>query len=141
MAGKTTSQFVILIAFWVLLLFGLFYLANTFFGGDVNNEDWSSYSPEEVNANLMDQKLHYTKHALCRMKCRHIDKDEINEILKRGRVNKRKSDPSDTPCPTYSLEGNTDDGQEVRIVFADCDRSTKVITAIDLGNHYNCHCD
>jgi len=60
--------------------------------------------------------------------------------LKNGKVNMRKSDPKDQPCATYSLEGITKDNQEVRIVFADCPNQTKVITAIDLGNKYDCYC-
>jgi len=94
----------------------------------------------EVNAMLMDNALKYTKHARCRMDCRKIDESEVEFIVRSGKVNLRKSDPKDAPCPTYSLEGYTKDNQEVRIVFADCPSSTKVITAIDLGEDHKCYC-
>ncbi len=94
-----------------------------------------------VLADLQDNKLVYTRHARCRMDCRTISEKEIKEVLEDGKINFKKSKPNDSPCPSYAVEGFTDDGQEVRIVFADCDRQTKVITAIDLKNKYQCHCD
>lgn len=98
--------------------------------------------PNTVNSNLLSERLIYTRHARCRMGCRYISEDEIAYILRNGKINKRKSKPHDAPCPTYALEGITPkDKQEVRIVFAACDDVTKVITAIDLENEYQCHCD
>lgn len=94
-----------------------------------------------VNALLTDQKLVYTKHAKCRMDCRNIDTSEVLYILQNGKTNWQKSNENDSPCPSYALEGNTEDGQHVRIVFADCDDATKVITTIDLENEYDCYCE
>jgi len=99
----------------------------------------SAYS--EVLNQMLSHKIIYTKHALCRMDCRYISENEVRDILKRGIVNARKSQPAASPCPSYALEGDTKDGQHVRIVFAACDNSTKVITTIDLDKKYNCHCD
>ncbi len=89
---------------------------------------------------MQNDRLIFTKHAKCRMGCRHIDREEIDEILANGKINQRKSNLGDSPCPTFAVEGVTHDNQTVRIVFADCGRETKVITAIDLKNHYKCHC-
>ena len=94
-----------------------------------------------VLVELGEKKLIYTRHAECRMDCRYISESEIKDILKRGKINHRKSKPYDAPCPSYAVEGVTKDNQEVRIVFAKCDYATKVITAIDLGRKYSCHCD
>jgi Domain of unknown function (DUF4258) len=85
--------------------------------------------------------LEYTRHAKCRMQCRHITQKEVEAIMQQGNINYRKSNVSDMPCPTYALEGNTDDGQQVRIVFAQCDNKTKVVTCIDLDNEYSCDCN
>ena len=74
------------------------------------------------------------------MDCRFISEIEIAEILEKGKMNPRKSSLNDLPCPTYALEGRTRDNQQVRIVFAECDDVTKVITAIDLKRKYNCTC-
>jgi Domain of unknown function (DUF4258) len=83
----------------------------------------------------------YTQHARCRMDCRHITQEEVMDILKNGTINYRKSFAGGKPCPTYALEGNTQkDNQHVRIVFAQCDTRTKVVTCIDLDNDFSCHC-
>lgn len=84
--------------------------------------------------------LVYTKHARCRMQCRHIDETEIQEILTAGNINNRKSDPTDKPCPTYAYEGYSHDEQHLRIVIARCDDVEKVVTCIDLDNEFECDC-
>ena len=81
-----------------------------------------------------------THHAKCRMDCRHISKKEVGEVLRNGKINKRKSNPNDPRCPTVALEKLTSDGQTVRIIVADCDRNAKLVTVIDLKNNYNCTC-
>ena len=84
--------------------------------------------------------LIYTKHAKCRMACRHINEAEIKEILIENHINQRKSDASGKPCPTYAYEGNTTENQHLRIVIAKCDNTWKVVTCIDLSNEYECDC-
>lgn len=85
--------------------------------------------------------IEYTVHAKCRMKCRQITQAEVEDIMQNGKINYRKSDVNDTPCPTYALEGYTNaDNQHVRIVFAQCDMKTKVVTCIDLDNEFECDC-
>ncbi len=93
-----------------------------------------------IISQLTDNQISYTDHAICRMACREITHKEVEYILKNGQVNWDKSDKNDQPCPSYALEGKTKDGQFVRIVFADCASSTRVITAIDLNNEYKCSC-
>ena len=84
--------------------------------------------------------LIYTKHARCRMDCRQIDESEVEEILEKGRINYRKSEPAGRPVPKYALEGTTHDGQQVRIIFAPAKRGMVVITVIDLDNEWSCDC-
>ncbi|WPQ62468.1 DUF4258 domain-containing protein [Chitinophaga sancti] len=85
-------------------------------------------------------RLTYTKHARCRMDCRQITEREVAEILETGQINTEKSNPRDLPCPTYALEGYSDDGQHLRIVFAPCSGETKVVTCIDLDKEWQCDC-
>jgi hypothetical protein len=85
-------------------------------------------------------KLIYTKHARCRMGCRHIDESEVQEILETGIVNDRKSEPAARPDPKYAVEGKTHDGQQVRIIFAPSDRGMVVVTVIDLDTDWSCDC-
>ena len=84
--------------------------------------------------------LYYTKHALCRMDCRHISKEEINEIMEKGIINFNKSDRRDRPCPTFALQGETNGGEKLRVVFAQCNDETKVVTCYNLEEDFECHC-
>jgi hypothetical protein len=82
----------------------------------------------------------YTKHARCRMGCRYISETEVLDILHKGVVNFQKSELRGSPDPKYAVEGKTDDGQEVRIVFAQSPRGVVVVTVIDLGKEWQCDC-
>lgn len=85
--------------------------------------------------------LKYTRHARCRMACRHVTEVEVVEILENGRVNTEKSNPHDEPCPTYALEGYSEEGQHLRVVFAPCEDTTSVVTCIDLDKDWSCSCN
>ncbi|MFT3935034.1 MAG: DUF4258 domain-containing protein [Chitinophagaceae bacterium] len=84
--------------------------------------------------------LEYTQHARCRMDCRQITEEEVKYILQNGTINYRKSEANGHPCPTYALEGYSLEKQHLRIVFAQCDYKTKVVTCIDLDHEFECHC-
>lgn len=100
--------------------------------------------PTGVNRNRgFDRRIsyiEYTEHAKCRMQCRRISQAEVEEMMRDGKINYKKSDVNDRPCPTYALEGVTRDDQRVRIVFAQCDFKTKVVTCIDLDTDWECSC-
>ena len=81
---------------------------------------------------LAFQKLEYTKHANCRMKCRNISEAEIKEIFEKGKINYDKSNVRDTPCGTYAVEGDTKSGKNLRLIVADCDTISRLVTTIDL---------
>ncbi len=85
-------------------------------------------------------QLIYTRHARCRMDCRHITEREVREILENGQIDYRKSEPDARPDPKYALEGNTAEGQHLRIVFAPTNRGLVVITCIELGVEWQCDC-
>lgn len=84
--------------------------------------------------------LQYSKHAKCRMECRHISQAEVEDIMRNGEINYNKSDLQNARCPRYAVEGITQDNQRVRIVYAQCNESTTVVTVIDLGTDFECHC-
>ena len=86
-------------------------------------------------------RLFYSKHARCRMKCRHITQEEVKEILVDGTINYNKSELQDQRGPKYAVEGNTHDGQHVRIIFAPNTQHINVVTVIDLEEDYACSCD
>jgi hypothetical protein len=94
------------------------------------------------------QKLEFTKHASCRMECRHITESELRELLGTGKlpgsgkVNYNKSEVHEKPCPTYAIEGMTKEGKNLRIVIADCDTISRVVTVIDLKMEKDsCECN
>ncbi len=102
---------------------------------------WNYYSKQRaINQFELDRnaQITYSKHAKCRMSCRHIDKNEVEEVLEEGKINSRKSQPK---RGTLALESRTDDGQNVRVVFAQKAERLHVVTVIDLGNEWDCDCD
>lgn len=82
----------------------------------------------------------YSKHARCRMECRHIDESEVKEILQEGKINYNKIE-SGEQGKTYPMEGITQDHQYVRIVFAPHHNELVVVTAIDLDKEWPCDCN
>jgi len=84
--------------------------------------------------------LTYTRHALCRMACRQIDKDEIREIMTNGIINFNRSNRRDRPCPTFALQGKTSSGERLRVIFAQCAGETKVVTCYNLEEDFACDC-
>jgi len=103
----------------------------------------SGYLTRKQSAEALDRnpsELVYTKHARCRMDCRKISDEEVRTILREGTINYRKSNPDHKPDAQYALEGHTNDGQEVRIVFAISPGKAVVVTVIDLKKEWPCEC-
>ena len=84
--------------------------------------------------------IYYTKHALCRMNCRHISRADIEEIMEKGIINVNKSNKYDRPCPTFALQGRTDNGESLRVIMAQCREETRIITCYNLAEEFECHC-
>jgi len=84
--------------------------------------------------------LEYSKHAKCRMECRRISQAEVEGIMQDGKINYTKSDLQNARCPRYAVEGITGDNQKTRIVFAQCNDKTVVVTVIDLDTEWSCDC-
>jgi hypothetical protein len=84
--------------------------------------------------------LTYSKHARCRMQCRQIDENEVQEIMHKGIINFNKSNRRDRPCPTFALQGQTSSGERLRIIFAQCPSKTTVVTCYNLEEEFSCDC-
>ncbi len=82
-----------------------------------------------------------TRHVKCRMDCRHIDIEEIKEIISDGNVNYSKSGKGSKGDDTYALEGLSNEHQHLRIVVAPESDGLVVITCIDLDKEWPCNCD
>jgi hypothetical protein len=96
-------------------------------------------SSTDLNRN--PSQIIYTKHARCRMNCRHINQAEVIEILKGGEINYRKSELNNKDCyRKFAVEGFTKEHQHLRIIFAPCQSEEVVVTVIDLETEWNCDC-
>lgn len=114
---------------------------------ELTSPDVSSFTTPQmlqkkpVNGGAQLSHIEYTRHARCRMGCRHISEKEIFEVLNAGQKNIKKSNPQAAPCPVTTLEGQTSDNQTVRVVYGQCGDVRKIITVIDLKNDFPCDCD
>lgn len=98
----------------------------------------NTINAEPINRDTIN--LVYSKHALCRMDCRHIDEEEVKDIIATGSINYKKIE-EDEKGITYPLEGITRDKQMVRIVIAPKKNETVVVTVIDLEKDWACSCN
>lgn len=75
------------------------------------------------------------------MDCRHIDVNEVKEVIETGKLNEQKSGTGKSGDRTYALEGWSSDNQHVRVVVTPEKNSLLVITVIDLESEWPCHCE
>ena len=126
-------------AFLILLIIGLAFLfLNKWKGLQQQSDAQTTLRQKSFDRRI--STLEYTQHARCRMDCRNINQEDINDIMRQGEINYAKTDLDDKPCPTYALQGHTNDGQYLRVIFAQCETKTKVITCYDLEKDFECHC-
>jgi hypothetical protein len=87
--------------------------------------------------------INYSKHAKCRMECRHIDEAEVKDILANGSINYKKSDLQKNDCnKRYAVEGySKKDNQHLRIIVVPCANEVTIVTCIDINTNWDCHCD
>ena len=106
-----------------------------------SHENGSSASGDHQSVIDPNSPLIYTRHARCRMDCRHISEGDIREVLREGHINEAKSKQESGRCPTYAIEEDRrTDGVRLRIVFAKCDHETRVVTCIDRDHEFECDC-
>lgn len=131
------KKYIPIIAFLAAALF--FYWIKTNQRANVSKKKYR-IEKEAATFNRTASEIIYSKHARCRMDCRHIDESEVKEILEKGQLNSSKIETSNKGT-SYPLEGTTHDGQKVRIVFAPKeDGKMVVVTVIDLEKEFECDC-
>ena len=75
------------------------------------------------------------------MECRHIVEAEIKEVIETGTINYKKSNLQMDDChKRYAVEGYSKQNQHLRLIVASCNNDLTVITCIDLGEEWKCHC-
>jgi hypothetical protein len=141
---KKAAPFILLIVFAIAIIARIYKQTNPSSSKarvtNTDPKDPAGYVDRHQEFDRRISYIGYSNHARCRMECRHITESEVKDIMQEGRINYDKSDLQNARCPRYALEGRTHDDQRVRIVFAQCDESTTVVTVIDLDTEWPCHC-
>lgn len=106
------------------------------------NHNESSNNDDQVGRtgglNRNEDHLILTKHARCRMDCRHITEAELKGILHDGKINYNKSELHAQRGPKYAVEGYLTGNQHLRVIFAPEPHAVVVITCIDLDHEWQC---
>ncbi|MFT3847041.1 MAG: DUF4258 domain-containing protein [Lacibacter sp.] len=109
---------------------------------DVRNNDDQKTDNQKNNLDVFrdpSADYYFTKHARCRMKCRHITQEEVKEIVRKADVNYNKSELDAAQGPKYAMEGYTSgERQHVRIIVAPKQRHLTIVTVIDLDYDWEC---
>ncbi len=106
----------------------------------------SAYIPLENTPNNPTFKWatavrYYTPHARCRMDCRHITAQEVDDILRTGSINIEKSSLNEAGCDKkYAIDGYSKNNLHLRIVASPCGDKLTIITCIDLDKKWKCDC-
>ncbi|HEX2899386.1 MAG TPA: DUF4258 domain-containing protein [Bacteroidia bacterium] len=88
---------------------------------------------DQVNA------LVYVAHARCRMGCRDIDEELVEQVYLKGELNCKKSSQSNGNA-RYALEMRDERGDMIRIIVEDDDGKHVIVTAIRLDKPDKCTC-
>jgi Domain of unknown function (DUF4258) len=120
--------------FRLFIVFGLFVSCHSSDSGGKSNK--VGIAPFDRHGQII-----LTKHARCRMDCRHITMREIHEILDNGTINYDKSEPNSHPDPKFAVEGYTEEKQHLRIIVAPENEKLIIVTCIELGVEWQCDCN
>ena len=102
----------------------------------------TSETKEQRGLNRNPSHINYSKHAKCRMDCRHIDENEVKDMIANGTINYKKSDLQKDDChKRYAVEGYSKDKQHLRIIIVPCADEVTIVTCIDIGAEWECHCE
>ena len=85
-------------------------------------------------------RIEYTKFALCRMDCHHINANSIMVIFRNGEVNRPKSDLHKKPCPIFTVRGVTKQKMSIILIIQQCGTVAKVLDCYDANGTVGCNC-
>jgi len=90
--------------------------------------------------NRNPSRIEYTKFALCRMDCHHINANSIVGIFRNGEVNRARSDIHKKPCPIFTIRGVTKQKMSIIIIIQQCGTVAKVLDCFDANGTVGCNC-
>ena len=85
-------------------------------------------------------RIKYTKYALCRMDCHHINANSIMGIFRNGDVNLEKSDLHKKPCPIFTVSGVTKQNMSITLIIQQCGTDAKILDCYDANGILGCNC-
>ena len=85
-------------------------------------------------------RIEYTKFALCRMDCHHINANSIMAIFRNGEVNRDKSDLHKKPCPIFTVSGVTKQNMSITLIIQQCGTDAKILDCYDANGILGCNC-
>ena len=100
---------------------------------------WESHKKEAFDRT--PSHIEYSKDAECKMSCRHISKQDISDVIRRGVIIFNRTNLRIRACPVFTVQGFTDSGENIRIIFQQCQGITKVVTCYDIKKDFNCDCN
>ena len=90
--------------------------------------------------NRNPSRIEYTKFALCRMDCHHINANSIMGIFRNGEVNRDNSDLHKKPCPIFTVRGITKQKMSIIIIIQQCGTVAKILDCYDANRIVGCNC-
>ena len=90
--------------------------------------------------NRNPSRIEYTKFALCRMDCHHINANSIMVIFRNGEVNRAKSDLYRKPCPIFTVRGVAKQNMSIILIVQQCGHVAKVLDCYDANGTVGCNC-
>lgn len=90
--------------------------------------------------NRNPSRIGYTKFALCRMECYHINANSIMGILRNGEVNRPQSDLHKRPCPIFTIRGLTKQNMSIIVTLQQCGTVARVLDCYDANGTVGCNC-
>jgi len=81
---------------------------------------------KKLMLNRNPSRIEYTKFALCRMDCHHINANSIMGIFRNGEVNRARSDLNKKPCPIFTVRGVTKQKMSIIHFFTEVRSNFKI---------------
>ena len=85
-------------------------------------------------------RIEYTKFALCRMDCHHINANIITGVLRKGEINEAKSDLHKKPCPIFTIHSLTKQNMSIWVVVQQCGTVARILDCYDANETVGCNC-
>ena len=78
--------------------------------------------------------------AACRMKCLKVTEQHVREVLREGKIDMKKSQPSQKPCPVYHVTDVTKDGQKMEFLVQSCKDNIRILSLNNPSKNAACDC-